>query len=134
MFKKVLLAGVLSAVVSLGVAGIGTTGTASADGPNDNICVVQANGSVNPACWQGVIWGGFARGWVPQAGYFNNNAGTFGQVYWFLNYYNPYWWNWNWNWTSNQVCWNGNTGFWNNGVWATCGVGGFWMNGIWYPF
>ena len=126
MFKKLLLAGVVSAVISLGIAGIGT---ASADGDDhNNPCIVDGSGAINPACWNGVIWGGVARGWIPQAGYYNNALGSFWATYYFLNFYNPFYFN-----SVNYACWNGQTGFWSNGYWYGCGMQGYWMNGIWYP-
>ena len=86
LFKKLLLAGVVGAVVSLGIAGIGT---ASADGGDDwhhdNPCWVDATHSIDPVCWQGVYWGGVARGWIPTSyGMFDN----YWQAYYFYNY-NP---------------------------------------------
>jgi hypothetical protein len=133
LFKKLVLAGVVSAVVSLGIAGIGT---ASADGGDwhDNICIADGTHAIDPACWQGVIWGGPARGWIPQAGYFNNAFGNFWQVYYFLNTYNPYYWQYNNGCWINGAWYNGNGGFWLNGYWQTCASSGYWMNGVWYPY
>lgn len=134
MFKKLLLAGVVSAAIALGVVGIGT---ASADGGHDNDwnnpCIVDGTYAVNPACWQGVIWGGPARGWIPQYGYFNNAYGPFWATYYFLNFYNPYLYNpYNYN---NYGCWDGQNGHWYNGVWYACyTTQGHWSNGTWYPY
>jgi hypothetical protein len=141
LIKKLVLAGVFSAVISLGIAGIGT---ASADGGNDtwnNPCIADGTHAIEPACWQGVIWGGPERGWIPQAGYYNNAAGNFWQVYYLLNFYNPYWYNYSTYWYnyapySNQSCWaNNNMGFWSNGYWYSCATNsnGYWSNGVWYP-
>lgn len=137
LFKKLLLVGVLSAVISLGAAGIGTASAHDPDDDWDNPCVATATHAVNPACWQGVIWGGVGRGWIPQAGYYNNMAGSFWQVYYFLNFYNPYYyWNngiVNHN-HSDHPCNNGQSGFWDGGYWHSCAAAGYWSNGMWYPY
>lgn len=143
MIKKLVLAGIAGAVISLGIAGIGT---ASADGGHNdwhnNPCIVDGTAAINPACWQGVIWGGVANGWVPQYGYYNSVLG-FWQTYYLLNFYQNNWYYWNY-----QYCWNNpsmgywnngvwypfvNSGYWSNGVWYGCG-NGYWSNGIWYPY
>lgn len=146
LFKKLLLVGVLSAVVSLGVAGIGTASAHDPDHDWDHPCIADGTHAVDPACWQGVIWGGVGRGWIPQAGYYNNAAGNFWQVYYFLNFYNPYgyWFNGAWynnaynpyynNGYAGHPCNNGQNGFWDAGYWHSCAAAGYWSNGLWYPY
>jgi hypothetical protein len=104
LFRKLLLAGVVSAVVSLGIAGFGT---ASADDghhghEHDHPCWVEATHTIDPACYQGLIWGGVARGWIPQNYAMFDN---FWQAYYFFNYsptfyywYNVGYWNQNYYW------------------------------------
>jgi hypothetical protein len=84
MFKKILLAGVITGATAFGLAG---AGTASADhghhdGPD---CFIEATNSIDPACWNLVIWGGVANGWIPRAPFLFTGH--------HFNFYNPYLYN-----------------------------------------
>lgn len=82
MLKKLLIAGIAGTVLSLGLFG---AGTASADHEDDwwnNDCYIAESNSIDPECWNMVIWGGVARGWVPIGPLGINNYNPY-----FLNYY-----------------------------------------------
>jgi hypothetical protein len=85
LFRKLLLAGVASAVVSLGIMGAGTASAHDGhdDWMHDNPCYIEATHSIDPVCWQGVYWGGVARGWVPTN---LSNFNNFWDAYYFYNY------------------------------------------------
>jgi hypothetical protein len=124
MFKKVLLVGVFTAVISLGLAG---AGTASADDKHHhhNDCWIEATNSIDPACWNMVIWGGVANGWIPRAPFlFNVNH------YYFFNYfpnyfYNPYYF-------TGQPVYSQHPHL-NNPHYGDVKYG-YWSNNLWWPY
>ena len=85
LFRKLMVAGVASAVLAVTVAGAGPASAHEGDEWHHSECWIEATSSIDPACYNMVIWGGVARGWIPRTPF------LFGYSPYdpFFLYYNP---------------------------------------------